>query len=326
MLKIIEEENEIKKAQAQFRKKINDIAEKHGSISLGGKGWHRDREVYWNESLRIWWTMEEEEDRYWNSFGTGEPKWNTKYSHSIVVEINLPKGKNRRIQGAVASDESGKLYLLHRGRIGGGRKGIGKSLFVDNFRGEWETVWDGTATARLALIAALDSERFPQQVASFVHEVARVKGIKSTKAKSDSTVAFKFKEEFSGTKRFSQTKEIDAKCDHGIVVNNLAKKLESRGLAVGNTSQMDLYILDKHGEIEKLFEVKTDTTVRSCYEAIGQLFFHSSRLGAKPLLIAVFPHTIAKQYEKVFKKLGINVLTYMWSNNIPRFSNLKCAL
>ena len=209
---------------------------------------------------------------------------------------------------------------MHRGEIGGGRKGIGKSLFVKNFRGEWERVLNGNRTSRLALIAALESKRFPQQVANFVHEVERIKSIKSTKTKPKFTVTPNFTEEFSGTKKFTQTREIQAKCDHGLVVNVLAKKLESKGLATGNSSQMDLYVLGEKGGIEKLFEIKTDDTVGSCYEAIGQLLFHSSKLKTKPRLIAVFPHTLAKEYKEVFTFLEIEILTYRWINNRPRFS------
>jgi len=102
MLIVIEKENDVKKAQKQLERKMNGVAEKHGTILMGGKGWHTDREVNWNSDLGIWWTTEEEKDRYWNSFGTGEPKWNIRYPHSITCEINLFKGKYRRTQGAVA--------------------------------------------------------------------------------------------------------------------------------------------------------------------------------------------------------------------------------
>lgn len=87
MLAIIAKENEIKKAQTQLWKMMKEEAEKHGVISLGGKGWHRRREVHWNSSLGIWRTMKEEQDRYWNSFGTGEPRWNTKYPHTFLAKI-----------------------------------------------------------------------------------------------------------------------------------------------------------------------------------------------------------------------------------------------
>jgi len=34
---------------------------------------------------------------------------------------------NRTIAGAFASDDEGNIYLVHRGRIGGGKKGIGRT-------------------------------------------------------------------------------------------------------------------------------------------------------------------------------------------------------
>jgi len=326
MLIVIEKENDVKKAQKQLERKMNGVAEKHGTILMGGKGWHTDREVNWNSDLGIWWTTEEEKDRYWNSFGTGEPKWNIRYPHSITCEINLFKGKYRRTQGAVAIDENGKLYLLHRGRIGGGREGIGKALFMENFNGEWETVRDGDSTVQMALIAAFDSERFPQQVANFVNEVERIKNIKSIKIKPTLDVEAIFKEEFSGIKKISQIHEIEAKCDHGLVVNSLAKKLKYEGFTVGNRAQMDLYIVGKNMKIEALFEIKTDTTIQNCYNAIGQLLFHSCKFRAKPVMIAVFPSTLGKNHKAVFEKLGINILTYRWVNNQPCFSNFKSPL
>jgi 5-methylcytosine-specific restriction protein A len=62
--------------------------------------------------------------RYWNAFGTRNPKQNKMVP--IGCEINFPLfGIDRRVSGGVAEDETGRLSLVHRGRIGGGRKGIG---------------------------------------------------------------------------------------------------------------------------------------------------------------------------------------------------------
>lgn len=92
-------------------------------------------------------------------------------------------------------------------------------------------------------------------------------------------------------------------------------------MTIGKNAQMDVYILNENGEIETLFEVKTDATVESCYRAIGQLFFNSSKLSLKPCLIAVFPHTLNKEYRDVFDKLKIEVLTYRWIDNQPQFDS-----
>jgi hypothetical protein len=324
MLRIIEKETDVRKAQDQLEKRLKSILDKHGRIMIGGKGWHQFRETYWNRDLGFWWTAKDEEDRFWNSFGLQEPQWGKKYPHSIVVEVNLPKNLNRRISGAVVGDEMEGLFLLHRGIIGGGRKGIGKSLFVNNFIGEWVSVREGNNIARLALVASLGSKEFPQQMSVFVHEVARIKYIAPLHQKSDLHIPDRtfdaFREEFTGIKRYSSNSEIEAKCNHGIIVKGLEEKLISEGSKVGNRYGMDLYILGEKNEVKTLYEVKTDTERQSCYAAIGQLFFNSIRLGINPQLVAVFPDVLGKNFRGVLAELGIKVLTFRLINGHPYFS------
>jgi len=68
-------------------------------------------------------------NRYWNAFGF----LSSKQPSSIVVEVNFPfQGVNRRIAGVLAWDDVNAIVkVLHRGGIGGGRKGIGKRAFLD---------------------------------------------------------------------------------------------------------------------------------------------------------------------------------------------------
>lgn len=324
MLRIIEKDTDVRKAQDQLEKRLTSILDKHGRIMIGGKGWHQFRETYWNRDLGFWWTTKDEEDRFWNSFGVQKPKWDKRYPHSIVVEINLPKSLNRRISGVVAANEIGGLYLLHRGIIGGGRKGIGKSLFVDNFIGEWVSVRESNSIVRLALVASLGSKEFPQQMSVFVHEVARIKNIAPLHQQSNAHIRNRtfdaFREEFTGIKRYSSDSEIEAKCNHGIIVKGLKDRLISKGSKVGNRYGMDLYILDERGKVKTLYEVKTDTERQSCYAAIGQLFFNSIRLGSSPQLVAVFPDVLNKSFREVLGELGIKVLIYRLINGHPCFS------
>lgn len=281
--------------------------------------------MLWSEKLGIWWTTYSLHNRYENAFGVEEPKWNTGYGHSIPSVIDVPfHGINRRIGGVFAVDESNKLYLLHRGRIGGGRKGIGKTLFLANYRGKWVSVQDGDSVSRLALVAALDSERFPYQVANFVHELQRIKQEETLETKPSVTLTDTFEEEFSGTKEYVVGK-IEAECDHGLVVSSLEKKLRRAGLPVGNRYPMHLYVLDPNGEMVALFEIKTDSSSASCYGAIGQLLFYSARLDKKPQIVAVFPHLFDKEYESILNKIGIQCLTYKGKNNQPEFDNSQIA-
>jgi len=327
MLNVIEEEDKIESAQRSFMRKMSELSDKRGTIVVGFKGGNEKLDADWNEEFDIWWAPRKLENRYWNAFGTKEPRWNSKYPHNITCEINPPlKGINRRIAGVFARDSGGRIYLLHRGKIGGGRKGIGKSKFWSEFRGGEDLrqeVNDGELTSTLALIGSLESPHLVSQVANFVHEVERIKTI-SVKKDLRPTYARPltvFKEEFFGTKTFlAASKEIEAKCDHGVVVNTLAKQLETTGIKVGNSPSIDLFTIDEDNNPKILFEIKTDSMKDQCYKAIGQLLFNAMKLGTKPQLVAIFPATLDKESKDVIKKLGIHCLTYEWIGNKPHFA------
>jgi hypothetical protein len=324
VLTVIEEKSKISKAQRQLEKTIRKCSPKKGTITIGGQWGHGPQTVSWFEELGIWWAMYPLNNRYENAFGVEEPRWRTKYGHSIPCIIDIPfQGINRRIGGAFSTDENNRVYLMHRGRIGGGKRGIGKKLFVENYRGEWKAVRDGNSVSTLALIAELGTERFPHQVAHFVHEVQRIKG-EVGKPKPDLQLSKTFKEEFSGKRKYSLG-EVEAECDHGLVVGELAQQLQQMGFAVGNRYPMDLYIVSPKGSITALFEVKTDSTPTSCYESVGQLFFYSVELPKKPQLVAVFPDSLGMESMDIFDQIGVKSLTYRWTENKPFFDKGKIA-
>jgi hypothetical protein len=322
VLKVIEDGAAVKGTQTLFLEKLRKGAEKRGVVEIGYRGGNARLEASWSKKLGIWWASEEFENRYWNAFGTHEPRWNSKYSHTITCEINPPlKGINRTISGAFADDSDGRGYLLHRGKIGGGREGIGKTRFWNEFRGEWLEVEDGEVISKLALIASFDSPRFAEQIANFVHEVERIKTMTVSAERTTSGWDSVFKEEFYGKKKASTVNiQVQALCDHGLVVNTLAGNLENAGLAVGNSPNVDLFTIDETGNPNILFEIKTDTMRTQCYEAVGQLFFHSAKLQKKPRLVAVFPNHIDKEFKGIIEKLNIYCLTYTWIDNKPHFA------
>ena len=65
--------------------------------------------------------------------GVTEPKVGK--NNSLCAEINFPfEGINRNIAGAFAREgDNGSTYILHRGIIGGGKPGIGKTYFLGKF-------------------------------------------------------------------------------------------------------------------------------------------------------------------------------------------------
>lgn len=219
------------------------------------------------------------------------------------------------------------MFLLHRGLIGGGRPGIGKGLFDSQYTGSREEVLDGTRLSKLALISAFNNSRFVNQVAEFVKEVKRIKAtvdnVKYAKTISKINAILPFKDEFSGTRRTSIiSNQIAAKCDHGLVVNTLAREFKNSNVQVGN-SRIDLFAIDSNGNFKTLFEVKTNTNSADIYQAIGQLFFYQTALNQLCKLVTVFPKDLKEQSKKILDKLNIDLLLYEWINDKPQFINFN---
>lgn len=95
----------------------------------------------------------------------------------ITCEINSPiEGKNWLIAGAFARDDAGKRYYLHSGRVGGGRKGIGREAFLAEYTGTSEPVmWPDGSQRPMIVLGALDDPGLVTQIAAFVHHVNKFK-------------------------------------------------------------------------------------------------------------------------------------------------------
>jgi hypothetical protein len=83
------------------------------------------------------------------------------------------EGLDRRVQGALARDNNNHIWLLHRGKIGGGKPGIGRKLFFENYHGEVTEV----AGNRFTIIGDISSLDFVESVKDFVQEVNRIKNL-----------------------------------------------------------------------------------------------------------------------------------------------------
>ena len=82
----------------------------------------------------------------WNGFGIGQPAAGKKVS--IAAEINFPtEGLNRAVSGVFAEDNDGGVWVLHRGKIRGG-----KELFFRHFGGETLTADDDGKEETFALV------------------------------------------------------------------------------------------------------------------------------------------------------------------------------
>lgn len=171
-LEIVEDENEIKNAQNQFLESIKKYNDKIVWGKAGFQGGHEEGEMFWSSELGIWLSSRKIDDsRYWNGFGIQEPI--EEAGHNITCEINFPiKNIRRAIAGAFAKDNSGNIYVVHRGIIGGN---YNKSIFEERYNGKWTTVKDGNKESRVVLIGKLNDPKFAFNVRDFILEVNRIK-------------------------------------------------------------------------------------------------------------------------------------------------------
>ena len=140
MLEIITNKSEIAKCQHILEETLKAALPYKDRLVIGHPGGNFENEVYYDDKL--WFStqiLKEDEvqvPRYWNGFGTGKREGG---HQTITIEINPPiDGLTKRVSGLFAKDRTSNSYfLLHRGRPGGGRKGIGKKAFEEWYRGRW---------------------------------------------------------------------------------------------------------------------------------------------------------------------------------------------
>lgn len=304
-------------------------------IRVGYPGGRKNVEALWSEDLGLWFAWQYiESSRYWNSFGTARPHSGTV---PILCEINFPiQGVNRQVSGAVATDGTGQVVLLHRGRIGGGKAGAGRDLFWSNFDGSSDWVADGDRPARMAVVAHLQSPRLLRQIQFFVHEVDRIKDLARSRVIPDELPSrpliadsgsdeFQFQQlgdEFWGDRRYTLKQRIEAKCDHGLIVKALSENLVSLGYTVGKDRERDLYV--RSGEkTTSLFEVKPCADRDSLFRAIGQLLVYRDGMPGQPQPFLVAPDDLDPRPRELLKRLAINVIGFQWRDGIPVFPTIR---
>ncbi len=105
--------------------------------------------------------------------GIGNP---FKDGATIIAEINPPKaGINRRVSGVFVEDRAAKIYLAHRGRVGGGRKGIGMKIFMAWYQEAIDLVNDAGRRSEMIVISALGGEQLIENLAAFTNSVSAFK-------------------------------------------------------------------------------------------------------------------------------------------------------
>ncbi|MCI1189912.1 hypothetical protein MON38_21015 [Hymenobacter sp. DH14] len=326
MIKVIDDQRTIQQLHRRFLHKLADEFTERIACWVGFPSGNFADTVSYSEELDIWVSSNNQPTKFWNGFGVGRPKPGS--NNSLVGEINFPfETINRRIAGAFAVEDGGKILVLHRGKIGGGKPGIGKNYFTDNYTGEWVRAWDGDRGTDFCLVAEFESPLFASQVADFIKQIQRVKRLISDdeeRAPFDFS-DFIYSEESHGQILTESREPTTINRVHGIVVNRLAELLVSQGLKVARDKNRDLFI-HRQSEVLMLFEVKTTLSTQAMCTAMGQLLLYSVPFPKRAFLVAVFPQKLSRKVAKRFEELGIQVLYYEWEDKKPKFLNLKKTL
>jgi hypothetical protein len=245
-------------------------------------------------------------------------------------QINVSKeNHNARLGGAYARDEFGSLILLHNGKIGGGKAGIGKNSFSKYFSGKAVPVNFDGRISDYYVIAELESDKFFEQLVFFINLVYNFKNQNDLLNKTQSASGYydpKFESRESARRKSYHLKEriISPGADHAIIVNALLDWLTSLGYKAARDRFIDTYISD-NGEITHIFEIKSKLNTQILYTAIGQLFYYG--LNHKASLIFVIEKSISLKLIKELRKLNIYCLTFKYHRKKPMFqelTNLPC--
>ena len=332
MLKALTNKSKIRRAHNQLKRELLAIKPEQIITTIGNpSGNLPNTPVQYSPKLDLWWTLEHlvtggsGRKRYWNCYGKGRPS--TSSSTGIAVEINYPEeGRYLAIAAMFARDESNNTYLVHSGKIGGGRKGIGKNAFLENFRGEYRKILIDQDVFEYALVCQLGDEQLPYQIADFVNQVLRIKDIAVGKIKSSAINKIEskvFSPEFTGIKTYNLPEKTIANCNHGLIINTLEKELKALGYQTGNSKKVDLFAYKKE---TFLFEAKSSLSTQAIYTGIGQLMLYSLSFSKVPKKILVLPANASVELLKDLKKLNVDVLLFKLGQQFPSFPNLHKIL
>lgn len=328
MINVVENEPAIRKYQRQFSRCLKTLADEVIPVELGHPGASIQAKVFWSERLGIWFFSRKIADsRYWNAFGMGRPDGGAHIP--IACEINFPLcGIDRRTGGAFAEDGAGRVFVIHRGKLGGGRKGVGKGLFENRYRGAWEIVNDGGEETPIAVIGVLDSPRLARQIAQFVRKIARIKETTVTRSLqteflfNDSSV----REELFGERYPAEQREPGSACDHGLVIQDLSAALKKQGLRTENDSSRDLLATSQGGRILAVFQVLTGNSLAAIHAGATQLLLSGLGLPEEPLLLLTLPRAPEETLREKLKRLNIDLLIYHWQGDRAIFPGLGACL
>jgi len=312
-MKLLAVENPLKiKQNASFLFRLLKKGSRKRNHRVGWPSGSGFKNVYWKKEESFWTTCERAKNRYWFGYGIENPEIKPKNSSLIMTcEINPSfRGPLRASAGLFATDRVGNIFLCHTGKIGGGRKGIGKKAFVKYVKGmrRAEVNWSDKVVKEVFVIGKVNNS-LPKNISRFIETVALFKR-KKTGAGIDRFYRGYFNPESTRSTSYERKGRVKPGKLHAIIVNELERRLKQKDCITQNNKNIDLMITIRGGKVDAIFEVKTDNGTSSVYQGIGQLMFHSMKEKKAPHKHLVLPVGLNRKSEKRLRMLDIDVIYY----------------
>lgn len=302
MLRVIDDYEEIKKYQYELKNILKSKLSIETNNEIGFQSGSIVETVHSDLDNGIWCSIADDlldGTRFWNPFGIGVP---TEKEHiSPIVEINIPACLDRRVGGVFLKDPDNNIYLGHRGKIGGGKLGVGKNTFFEKYSGKIIRAIDDSQSNPIAIISCIYDDNIINNIKQFLVAVCKIKGIIIDEPF--------FTPEQTHIKSYIPKGKITPIAEHAYVVNALANYIVKGKKIPFNSKLIDLYTLDDDGNYETIYEVKSKIDTQSIYTAIGQVYYHSAMSNNVEKVI-ILPKKISRRMVHTIERLHVKVKTY----------------
>ncbi|MFW6854901.1 hypothetical protein ACODYM_26775 [Burkholderia gladioli] len=240
----------------------------------------------------------------------------------ISVEINTAyESRNDQVAGFFARDnDTGTIYLLHSGRVGGGTKGVSKSSLLAWSNQPLIEVVDSSGGIRDGvLVMPVEGLGASRSAIRYIDTIARFKqavrdgDIDSPEFQRKQRELEDFYAEARGRRKGRRSSKIDYVSRHGEVVDALyewrtSSPMPKRARLVKNVL-IDLGVAVGRRLVE-VFEVKTTTARPDVYSAIGQLMVHGTVDDCRRVMVLPHREPIANDLYEALQRLDIELLRF----------------
>jgi hypothetical protein len=241
---------------------------------------------------------------------------------SITVEINTSYvGPNDQVAGFFARNEAtGAVYLVHSGRVGGGKKGVGKDAFRAWLGEPLVEALDSLGRCRDGLLVMpIEAAGATRSLVHYIDQVSRFK--RAVRDGEVQTADFQQKQrsyrefysEGRGRRRGRRSGQIDYLSRHGDIVDALHNWRRARAVPRGARLVKNVLIdmgVEIGDKLVEVFEVKSDATRSSFYSAFGQLMVHGIARGCHKVMVLPHGEELSSDLRNALRLRGVELLRF----------------